>query len=240
MTSAICLFSGLNPKGSLVWQTPVDISFLYPYCPAIFTFFGFSSEDSTKVFAGSLLLFFTNIWSLITVISQIVTVLRVAEKHGHSVVKALVDTIPFFVFFMSAVIWIKNTTLNIEGSSDGLWAALLFGSILVDLVTHLMVMHICHSPIKSHQRYFAFLVAALPGLAFLESDGSVFATVLSNQMTQSKCLRLLATLSALYSISNVYKVSVSIKSVWMLCFYIDIIMKLFFFRIYLLYQLHCN
>lgn len=236
MTAAICLFSGLHPKGPLVWQTPVDLSSIYPYGPAIFNLFGVTQESSSGISVGYLMLFFTNLWSLITVISQIFTVLRVARKHGHSVVKAIVDTIPFFVFVMSAVIWIKNTTLNLEGTSISLWTALLFGSILVDLVTHLMVMHICHSPIKSYRRYFAFFITLLPGIAHIEADGTAFGKLLVENQAQIKCLYVLAVLSSLYTTNNVYRVSYYD----VICFYrLDYMYNIAFILIVSIYLLCC-
>ncbi len=42
------------------------------------------------------------------------SVLRVAKSHGHSTVKAVFDTIPFFVFACSVVLWLKSSPIALS------------------------------------------------------------------------------------------------------------------------------
>jgi ethanolaminephosphotransferase len=244
MSAALALFSGLHPDGPNMWQKEVDLSSLYIHAPNVFENFGIVDGSST-IKLGSMVVIFLLIWTWITVISQIFNVTRVAEKNHHSVVKALADTLPFWVFSSATFMWFRNTELfqvigsapnvNVENSNLLMVAMLLLGSIMVDMVTHLMLSHICHSPIRSYKRYFAFLIAVLPALACIQkdqlNDGTKFGPFVKDMDLERKFLYVITTLSTIYTCNNLYQVSKLFPS----CIYIYIL--IFFSSQYFIYNL---
>jgi hypothetical protein len=74
------------------------------------------------------------------------------------VIVALTNLVPMFVFFPSCVLWCWCSRIVFI---DFVPAMILMGSIMVELVTHLMLQHICVSSVKPFQRYLVLLVVLL-------------------------------------------------------------------------------
>jgi len=87
------------------------------------------------------------------------------QKHGsHAFHRGAITEIftsfsvllPIFIFYPSCILWCWFSPFALENFVP---SVILMGSILVDLVTHLMIKHICNSRALPFQRYLVLIIA---------------------------------------------------------------------------------
>ena len=203
LLSVSCLISGLVAPSFWSEFIIIEFSSVYSICPPFFQYFDMDSSKTGSITPGFLLIGFGLIVSVSTSISQVYSVVRDADKLGFHIVDILYDMSPFLVYGGSAYLWIIHSPIALRGTMNSLLTVLLIGSIFVDLVSHMMLMHICKSKMKPSERYFAYLMIIMPVLKNISLDDS--------QVEQS-FIYILATLSALYTFKNIYCMCIEVAA----------------------------
>lgn len=83
---------------------------------------------------------------------------------------------------------------------------MMISAIFVDMVTHLMLMHICHSPIKPFQRYFAYATYLLTVVVYF-SQLPQWQGILTAIQAEKWLLQFFAWTSMLYTTTILCRVS---------------------------------
>ena len=147
--------------------------------------------------------------ALVTVIIQTFVVLSKLKQKGESVVDPVLNLLPFLVFLPSSFLWCLYSDIAL--SVHPIATLLLISSTFTEMVSHIMLMHICDDPLSPWGRATSFLIAILPIHVFLtksmaSNDGSVMSSLL-NKVNEAYLLQALAVLSLLVTSSKLYMVS---------------------------------
>eukprot|EP00602_Paraphysomonas_sp_CaronLab_P004402 CAMPEP_0185033564 /NCGR_PEP_ID=MMETSP1103-20130426/22623_1 /TAXON_ID=36769 /ORGANISM="Paraphysomonas bandaiensis, Strain Caron Lab Isolate" /LENGTH=296 /DNA_ID=CAMNT_0027569877 /DNA_START=220 /DNA_END=1110 /DNA_ORIENTATION=+ len=111
--------------------------------------------------------------TICTTACNFIVALPMAEKkENSSAPRALLNLVPFVVFCVSAFCWCFLSQVALQ--KYAIWTTLLLGSVFVELITHVMLMHICHSYIRPGERYTMWIPLVLAAnVAFCPSDGAL-------------------------------------------------------------------
>jgi len=101
-----------------------------------------------------------SVWTLITACHQTMKVLNIARRKGHALAKVCADLLPFLAFFPSMVVWFFISPVAL--TKLPILSTLLVCSIFVEMVTHVMLVHVCGTEIEPWKRGFALLMPLLP------------------------------------------------------------------------------
>lgn len=147
--------------------------------------------------------------ALITVIIQTYVVLSKLKLKGESVVDPLLNLIPFLIFLPSSFLWCLYSDIALPAYP--LASLLLISTTFTEMVSHIMLMHICNDPLTPWGRITSFLIPILPIHVFLMhstviTDGSILQSVLNN-VSEVFLLHALAVLSFIVTSSKLYQVS---------------------------------
>lgn len=147
--------------------------------------------------------------ALITVIIQTFVVLSKLKQKGESVVDPLLNLIPFLVFLPSSFLWCLYSDIALPVYP--LASLLLICTTFIEMVSHIMLMHICNDPLTPWGRMTSFLIPILPiHVCLMHStviaEGSILQSILRN-VTEAFLLHALAVLSFIVTSSKLYQVS---------------------------------
>ena len=147
--------------------------------------------------------------ALVTVIIQTIVVLSKLKQKGESVVNPLLNLLPFLIFLPSCFMWCLYSDIAL--SAYPIASLLLISSTFTEMVSHIMLMHICDDPLSPWGRITSFLIAILPIHVFLtksmtSSDGWILQTLLS-KVSEAYLLQALAVFSFFVTSTKLYLVS---------------------------------
>jgi hypothetical protein len=147
--------------------------------------------------------------ALVTVIIQTFVVLSKLQQKGESIFDPVLNLLPFLVFLPSSFLWCLYSDIAL--SQHPIATLLLISSTFTEMVSHIMLMHICDDPLSPWGRATSFFIAILPIHVFLtesmaSNDGSIIYLLL-NTVNEAYLLHALAVLSLLVTSSKLYMVS---------------------------------
>ena len=147
--------------------------------------------------------------ALITVIIQSFIVLSKLNQKGESIIDPLLNLLPFLIFLPSSFVWCLYSDIALPAYPIA--SLLLISSTFTEMVSHIMLMHICDDPLSPWGRITSFLIAILPIHVFLtksmaSTDGSILQSLLYT-VSEAYLLHVFAVLSFFVTSSKLYLVS---------------------------------
>jgi ethanolaminephosphotransferase len=140
---AICMISTIY--GSGWWHVPIASLDILGYNLLVTPYQG--------------ILTFVVVGGTITLIAQTITTSIACARKGKSVPEALIALLPFLVFFPGSFCWILMSKVAFQ--KVPLLSLLLMSSVFVEMVTHLIVMHITKSKLRPFQRFMVLFIVIL-------------------------------------------------------------------------------
>jgi hypothetical protein len=149
------------------------------------------------------------IGALVTVFIQTFKVLSELRQKGKSVVDPLINLLPFTVFLPSSFLWCLFSNFALQ--TYPITSVLLISTVFTEMVSHIMLMHICDEPLSPFGRVTSFLMVLLPAHVWCSrtvTSGSLslLPSVLL-VIDESTLLRILAAISVLLTTLRLYLVS---------------------------------
>ena len=100
------------------------------------------------------------IGALVTVFIQTFKVLSELRQKGKSVLDPLKNLLPFIVFLPSSFFWCLFSSVALQ--TYPIISVLLISTVFTEMVSHIMLMHICDEPLSPFGRVTSFLMVLLP------------------------------------------------------------------------------
>lgn len=130
--------------GTEEWHKPIN-----------FAMAGYSLPIGTTIFDVLVTAFVVMV--VFTVVPQLYTAaIEGYHRKGQHPLRTFVTLIPFVVFFGSFAIWTSLSQVALD-KEHILMTVLFGGSIFVEIVTHVMLAHMCKTPIMCAERYTIWL-----------------------------------------------------------------------------------
>jgi hypothetical protein len=147
--------------------------------------------------------------ALITVFIQTFKVLTELRQKGKSVVDPLINLLPFIVFLPSSFLWCLFSSVALQ--TYPIISVLLIGTVFTEMVSHIMLMHICDEPLSPFGRVTSFLMVLLPthvwcSHAVTSGSPSLLQSLLLI-IDENTLLHILAALSVALTTLRLYLVS---------------------------------
>lgn len=162
--------------------------------------------------------------ALITVAIQIGKVLLELRKKKKSIISPLCNLLPFLVFFPSSFIWCLYSRIALQ--EYPIITMLLVSSVFTEIVTHIMLMHICDEKLSPFGRITTWLITLLPLHVWYRQHYNVETDFLLG-IDEVKLLKTLALSSLVFTGSKLYLVKYN-----SLLLFLCLISKLFLYRLY--------
>lgn len=143
----------------------------------------------------------------ITVTIQTLKVLRKLRQDGKSIVNPLLNLLPFLIFLPASYIWCFISSIALQ--SHPLTSVLLISTTFTDMVSHIMLMHICDDPLSPVGRILAYCMMLLPLHVWISDSmpaGSVLHQIVV-AVEEVTLLRALTTFSVILTTRKLYLVS---------------------------------
>lgn len=153
----MCILSYIN--GAEYWHIPQDTP------PSLLHIFP-STYKRVDLYSSIIL-----VMVAVTAIAQIISGYGAARSRSLSLFRASVNLIPFAVFFSSTIAWLLYSSVAIQKYT--VFSVLLSGSVLVEAVSHIMLMHICHSTIRPGERHMMWIPLLLAINVLCSSGGGL-------------------------------------------------------------------
>lgn len=147
------------------------------------------------------------IGALVTVFIQTFKVLTELRQKGKSVVDPLKNLLPFLVFLPSSFLWCLFS--NVALQTYPIQSVLLISTVFTEMVSHIMLMHICDEELSPFGRVTSFLMLLLPAHVWCSravTSGSFLQPVLL-AIDESNLLHILTALSVSLTTLRLYLVS---------------------------------
>ena len=96
----------------------------------------------------------------ITVLGQTISVILFLYKRKGPVIHALFALVPFLIFYPSVFLYCLHSEIAL--TKYPIITLITIGSIFVESVVHMMLMHVCDGPLSPHLRIFALFSFLLP------------------------------------------------------------------------------
>lgn len=145
--------------------------------------------------------------ALVTVFIQTSKVLTALRQKGKSVIDPLKNLLPFLVFLPSCFLWCLFS--NVALQTYPLMSILLISTVFTEMVSHIMLMHICDEPLSPSGRVTSFLIVLLPAHVWCShsfTSGSLLQSVLVT-IDEVTLLYFLTSLSVSLTTLRLYLVS---------------------------------
>jgi hypothetical protein len=156
---------------------------------------------------------FAVIGALITVAIQTYKVLLELEAKKKSLIGPLCNLLPFLVFFPASFIWCLYSHIALQ--EYPIITMLLISSIFTEIVTHIMLMHICDAELTPFGRITAWLFVLLPLHVCYNQYNNIEKEFFLG-IDEVKLLKILTLASVAFTGSKLYMVSINILFLYLL------------------------
>ena len=143
----------------------------------------------------------------ITVTIQTLKVLSKLRQDGKSIVNPLLNLLPFLIFLPASYTWCFYSSIALQ--FHPLTSVLLISTTFTDMVSHIMLMHICDDPLSPIGRILAYNMILLPLHVWI--SGSMPTVSVLHQIVvavdELTLLRALTAFSVILTTRKLYLVS---------------------------------
>ena len=145
------------------------------------------------------------IGALITVAIQTYKVLLELKQKKKSILIPLLNLLPFLIFFSSSFLWCYQSEIALQ--LHPIISIVTISSTFTEIVSHIMLMHICDDSLKPLNRYSVYL-SVLPFLHILskKSNYPIYFFNISNYIEESNLIKLIFVFSIIFTVSRLYMV----------------------------------
>ena len=145
------------------------------------------------------------IGALITVAIQTFKVLSELKQKRKSILIPLLNLLPFLIFFSSSFLWCYQSEIALQ--LYPIISIVTISSTFTEIVSHIMLMHICDDTLKPLHRYSVYL-SILPFLHILskKSNYPIYFINISNYITEADLIKLVFIFSITFTVSRLYMV----------------------------------
>lgn len=151
-----------------------------------------------------------------TLILSVRQVLAAADANKRPYLPPLLELLPFVVFFGSSFWYCRTSAIALP--VHPWWTLLFIGATNVEVVSHVMLMHVSGGAIRPFARPTAWLAPLLPLHVHLsaaggsESGASATIHALVTHVTEAQLLRVLALLSAALTATRLHQMCTEIAA----------------------------
>ena len=149
---------------------------------------------------------------------QTYKVLLELNRKNKSVVDALLNLLPFLVFLPCSFVWCTFSEVALQ--SHPLTSLLLICSTFTEMVSHMMLQHICDDELYPLHRYSSYLIVLLPIHVYCSRNPvSEIASTVVTTISESTLITVLCGYSVLFTGSRLFMVRYLVMFLFMLLLY---------------------
>lgn len=156
--------------------------------------------------------------ALITVAIQTYKVLSELRYKKKSIGRPILNLMPFFIFFPISFLWCYHSKIALQ--SHPIISIITISSTFTEIVSHIMLMHICDDNLSPLKRYSVYL-CILPFLHIISTKSYYpkYLINISNYVDEATLIKLVFVFSVLFTGSRLYMVRINVLFLSLICIF---------------------